>query len=1031
MRLIFTLVIITSLLPVCSQRTFGQVDLQETLDRETAIRLSENYLRVARFASMTEPITTDAIKASLILIQRAVQLTPENESVWRSYIEIASMADRPDLMSEGIKGLLLISQQETTVQLARLRDAINQIQTAPQRIEVYEQLLSEQSRQSIDPRVLARIAYDEATLQRQLGDIGQFARLLAESVALDPSNPETMSLAAGFFGDDSADCYRRAELLASAVLSNLLDITTQISLAEFLMSYGDYGDARALYDIILSDGAGNVDRISDGLLADIVLSQWADGDPIAGLDALLTRQIEVDKSYRDNIKIQQPRMSPLELARIHAPLVPKLSAVRAALYAELGEPTQSAISLEAAVETLHILAQIYVTAGGNSLFLAGEAYIQAAFLTLWLGGDVEIAAQIIEVAEQYVIVEEQEIQKLEGWIAFRRGDVDLALSLLSPLVGDPAAELGVAMAYKSKGNTAAAANHLLEVARMNGGTMIGVWAKERLRELVQQDFDLREEVNDLRSLMKGVLKTIRSFSEDPRPPFSLRVSPTKQTFAAYEPILVNIEIKNNTAVPLAINRTGPIQPLLLIEAILDIPSTDIKAMPSILIPIDRQLNIPPRGTISLQADLRQHWVGTVLNQFPTKGASIHLRSTANFSARESSLGRQKRIVYDLGRFGVRHESDYFRVDGCRLTNVWLSRAINQIQHPETIEDLTAFVLMTFVIQDDVLIRVVKPLITPEEEENPLTIAPDGRLSLQDDAITTILSAFPRLDNLEQAWVIAMMSDDPSIEALTGMINDPEDIDYQFSWLSRFVSPLVPDEALDDTMVLLALESENESVKDSCKMGIFLDRKGGCLQESTTARQHTVGLQHHVFASRYHTHMLREEVAKRISETAILHGEFTLRSGRKSTWYIDKYLFSTQPDILQALGEMFAEMIPETTTLLAGAELGGIPLVTATALSSNLPCIFIRNQKKEYGTANQMEGRLQTGDKVVIIEDIATTGGQVLEAAQTIQMCGASVDAIIAVIDRAEGARENIEGAGFEFHSLFTTEDLDITENVPK
>jgi len=172
-------------------------------------------------------------------------------------------------------------------------------------------------------------------------------------------------------------------------------------------------------------------------------------------------------------------------------------------------------------------------------------------------------------------------------------------------------------------------------------------------------------------------------------------------------------------------------------------------------------------------------------------------------------------------------------------------------------------------------------------------------------------------------------------------------------------------------------------------------------------------------------MDKHDVATRIADTAILHGEFTLRSGRTSTWYIDKYLFTTQPDILRSLGKMFKGAIPEGATLLAGAELGGIPLVTTAAMESELPCIFIRNQKKDYGTAKQLEGKLAETDRVVIVEDIATTGGQVLEAAATIRSLGAEVLSIIAVIDREEGARENIEGAGFTFQSLFTTSDLGV------
>ncbi len=172
-------------------------------------------------------------------------------------------------------------------------------------------------------------------------------------------------------------------------------------------------------------------------------------------------------------------------------------------------------------------------------------------------------------------------------------------------------------------------------------------------------------------------------------------------------------------------------------------------------------------------------------------------------------------------------------------------------------------------------------------------------------------------------------------------------------------------------------------------------------------------------------MSTPSLAERIAETAVLRGNFTLRSGRTSTWYIDKYRFSTQADVLKELGHLFAARIPEGTTLLAGAELGGIPLVTTASMASGLPCLFVRNQKKDYGTAKRFEGALEASDCVVLLEDVATTGGQVLEAARDIEDAGATVTAIIAVVDRLQGARETIESAGYNFDALFTVRDLGI------
>ena len=168
----------------------------------------------------------------------------------------------------------------------------------------------------------------------------------------------------------------------------------------------------------------------------------------------------------------------------------------------------------------------------------------------------------------------------------------------------------------------------------------------------------------------------------------------------------------------------------------------------------------------------------------------------------------------------------------------------------------------------------------------------------------------------------------------------------------------------------------------------------------------------------------ERLAARIAELAVLRGDFTLRSGRKSSYYLDKYLFETQPDVLAAIGRRFGNLA-DGCDRIAGPELGGVALAAAAALSAELPFVLVRNAKKGYGTGNRLEGPVAEGDRVLIVEDILTTGGQVLEAAEAIKAAGCKVAAIAAVIDRAEGARANIEGAGYTLHTLFTVADLGI------
>ncbi|NLW83816.1 MAG: orotate phosphoribosyltransferase [Phycisphaerae bacterium] len=175
-------------------------------------------------------------------------------------------------------------------------------------------------------------------------------------------------------------------------------------------------------------------------------------------------------------------------------------------------------------------------------------------------------------------------------------------------------------------------------------------------------------------------------------------------------------------------------------------------------------------------------------------------------------------------------------------------------------------------------------------------------------------------------------------------------------------------------------------------------------------------------------MDKQTLVKRVKETSYLEGDFVLRSGKRSKYYMDKYLFETQPDVLRALGQAFSEHLAPDVTLIAGAELGGVALAAATAMQADKPWIIIRNSKKDYGTSKMVEGKLAAGDVVMLVEDIATTGGQVLEAAKIITAAGATVRKIVAVIDRKQGARENIEQAGFTFDSLMTKEDLGIVDS---
>jgi orotate phosphoribosyltransferase len=167
-----------------------------------------------------------------------------------------------------------------------------------------------------------------------------------------------------------------------------------------------------------------------------------------------------------------------------------------------------------------------------------------------------------------------------------------------------------------------------------------------------------------------------------------------------------------------------------------------------------------------------------------------------------------------------------------------------------------------------------------------------------------------------------------------------------------------------------------------------------------------------------------ELAAAIRKAAYLEGDFLLRSGKRSKYYLDKYLFETQPHILEELGARLAKHVSPNTTRIAGAELGAVALAAATAMAANLPFVIVRNQKKDYGTSKLVEGKIESGDHILIVEDVTTTGGQAIEAVKSLTDAGAIVEKLVTVIDRQEGAAENFAAAGITYEALLTKSDLD-------
>lgn len=170
--------------------------------------------------------------------------------------------------------------------------------------------------------------------------------------------------------------------------------------------------------------------------------------------------------------------------------------------------------------------------------------------------------------------------------------------------------------------------------------------------------------------------------------------------------------------------------------------------------------------------------------------------------------------------------------------------------------------------------------------------------------------------------------------------------------------------------------------------------------------------------------VRADLASRIYATSHLTGEFTLRSGRVSNEYFDKYRFESDPVLLAAVAEAMATLVPDDIEVLAGLEMGGIPVVTALARVTGLPACFVRKEAKKYGTAKFAEGADVDGKRVLIVEDVITSGGQVVLSTADLRGVGAQITDVACVIDRSEGGTEALTAEGLTLASVVNRADLD-------
>jgi len=762
-------------------------------DPQSTHRLAIELLRYGNDIMLITPVTVESIELAKYFFQEASRLLPDDPQVTNRLLEMAILAEDQELIESATKSALRASPDNQVIQLRRLLQAVDHYQFAEERVAAYELLLSEANREVLGNTISSRIALKLAMLYRRMGDVDQFSTWLGRSITMDPSYSEAVAMGAGYFQTKVKDRLASVELLVSLLLADPTDSTTPAVLAHLLLEEGAYSAARRMYRLAISDLAAEGMGAQGDLLADLAIAEWASGDREAALSVIQSRQHEADNIYRQMTKQGSPDLSPLDLARMEAPLTPTLASVRAVIESEIGGDAASD-ALSSLIETYQGGMYILASQEGTEREQAWSL-IELSWLVLWLDGDVEEVAKWLDQANALAEIDAEATKRFEGWISFRRGFDEDAAMILEPLSEeDPTARLGLALIREHQGRKQDAARLLLELARSEAGSIMGIWSRDRLNNLLGVDVPMTDLATELTSVIDSIPASIDRYPEDPRLAISIDVEPRKITTHPYDPVIIEIKLMNHTSMPMAISGEGPIQELMLLESMVQIPHQPPRALSPIVVDLGGRLRLEGYERITIPFDLRTTWVGSLLNQFPVDGAAVLTTGILNF--RVSNQTAQHTAVFSPGLLGSQETGKTLHVEGVRVSEEWVATAITAAREQEADAKILAdLALLTHVVRDQGRLVV--------KEINQDTIG---------QVVPLIAEKFPSWNEQQQAWFMSVAVSGELLNPIRAIVMQGNQDLPKMIILLRLLENRDPSEILANPMLTSSLRSGSDEIK---------------------------------------------------------------------------------------------------------------------------------------------------------------------------------------------------------------------------
>lgn len=712
-----------------------------------------------------EPTPRD-FEVALRLAEWAAELAPDSADAWRSLAQVAAVTEGIDgeaagRLREALAAVCRLDPDDDSARLQLLTARIDEMPTAEARIAAYRTLLSEANRRAVGATVAARLAFDLALLLYRAGEVEACGEALALAVALDPAFPAATEMAAGFFRHRSGDPAAEAELFIAAVLANPSNPMPLRMLAGIALEEGAFAGARRLLELLAAT-ASPQDPELDAIVGDLAAALWGERRGEEALLVLDRRRREVEIRLREQRRQEDPGGDPGEIARLSVSLSPPAASL-AAVILSASEAPSAGEARDAAIMAIRRAAE--AADGGPGGVPGLSAMLEAAVLHLWLGGDPAAVEPLRAQIPADAGVPEPLRRRFDGWLALRRGEADAAIAVFESLGDDPASRLGAALACEQLGRRSDAARGYLGLLRDDPSSPIGLWSRAQLERLLGREVPPGESAEAIERLLASMPETYDRLLLQRSKPVSLSLRPRRDRLEAFEPLVVEVEIFNNTDLPLAISPSGPIEPNLGLLATATVAQLDRPvASPPLVVSVARRLRLGPRERLVVPVDLSESPFGSVLDRTMLAGSTVQLRAILNMRPVPGG-------ALQPGPLGDKAESSQIRVEGARVGGPWVSETLASLRAatgPATREELADLVLLAAVAsaaetREETLppgfdqVRAVWPRIRERWRE----IDPASRGFL--------LASIPMSESESLASLVAFALADPAPEVMLGIL----------------------------------------------------------------------------------------------------------------------------------------------------------------------------------------------------------------------------------------------------------------------